>query len=149
MMAGVAPSREQLKAMTVSELKSMCDMLNTPRTGNKDTLIVRVMDPASHQRKIAKRGEGVKKKSRGIHKKPRVLMERRSLFDHIEGFGSDSEEDGDFCECCEDAFPHGEVDPHNGLCFDCFDKMRPEGGCSCWRMNCQYDDESGCFECDF
>lgn len=69
-------------------------------------------------------------------------------FGYYGGLYDDDDEEEEYCECCDRSFGHGELDPHNGLCQDCADKIRPAGGCGCWRMDCPFDPDHACFECD-
>ena len=50
--------------LTVAQLKQRCAALGTPVTGTKPKLVSMILDPASHQRKKAAAGCGIKKKKK-------------------------------------------------------------------------------------
>jgi len=49
---------------------------------------------------------------------------------------------------CERCGRRAHLDPHNGLCDDCAEDIRPPGGCPCWRMNCEYSEDLDMFACE-
>ena len=157
--------RAELMKLSVKELKQRCDDLGTPVTGNKETLVTRVLNPEQHKRKQAKPGMGIKKKKASGVKKPK--KKSSNLPFHLSAvaglfYGSDLDDgDSDEDSCyggyggygggrtyCENCDRKDYCDPHNGLCGDCADSIRPAGGCPCWRMNCEYVEEYDCFECE-
>ena len=56
--------RGSLMRLTVAQLKQRCAALGTPVTGTKPKLVSMILDPASHQRKKAAAGCGIKKKKK-------------------------------------------------------------------------------------
>ena len=56
--------RGSLMQLTVAQLKQRCAALGTPVTGTKPKLVSMILDPASHQRKKAAAGCGIKKKKK-------------------------------------------------------------------------------------
>ena len=57
-------TEESLMRLTVAQLKQRCAALGTPVTGTKPKLVSMILDPASHQRKKAANGCGIKKKKK-------------------------------------------------------------------------------------
>ena len=57
-------TEESLMRLTVAQLKQRCAALGTPVTGTKPKLVSMILDPASHQRKKAAAGCGIKKKKK-------------------------------------------------------------------------------------
>ena len=145
---------------SLKDLKAMCSAAGTPVTGNKAKLVERLLDPASHQRKKAK-PSGIKKKA--ITTKPYKPHYHALATLTYGGFGGgygggygggfgygseDDDEDYDECEVCGERGEPGSVDPHTGVCYDCTDSLRKPGGCPCWRGNCEFFPDDGCFMCE-
>ena len=108
--------------------KELCDKAGTPTTGNKTTLVARLLDPTKNQRKVAKPSGIAKKKKPKAAPKPKKKSapKKYSFFGGggghaalfaMEGYDDsedyDSEDGRDECELCGN-FDY--IDPHNGLC---------------------------------
>lgn len=70
-----------------------------------------------------------------------------SMYSDDDDSGDEGEE-GYCCERCHTFCDVGDFDPHNGLCYQCAEDIRPPGGCGCWRQTCPYLEEIECFECE-
>jgi hypothetical protein len=158
-VAATTPSskRDALMALKIPELKAKAKAANVKVTGNKGQLVDRLLDPTTCQKKAPAAPK--KKIAKKVPKKASMPKLGGYGLGAYGGYGGydDSEDEGegeemDFCEACDRGFPRGEwgsdVDPHNGLCGDCFEAVRPADGCSCWRMTCEYSEEMECFACD-
>ena len=79
-------TEESLMRLTVAQLKQRCAALGTPVTGTKPKLVSMIMDPASHQRKKAAAGCGIKKKKK---KAPKSLpaLAVASYMSALSGYG--------------------------------------------------------------
>ena len=158
--APAAHTRGTLSLLKVADLKRMADAANTPTTGTKTALIERILNPADHRRKRAKNGTGIQKKKQGVKKPPASKSKLRAGFLGHGGyggysacggygsFGSDCSDDDDDMDECERCGERSYIDPHNGLCGDCAEAIRPAGGCPCWRQTCEYFEDCECFECE-
>ena len=71
-------TEESLMRLTVAQLKQRCAALGTPVTGTKPKLVSMILDPASHQRKKAAAGCGIKKKKKAPKSRPVSFAEAMS-----------------------------------------------------------------------
>ena len=126
-------------------------------TGKKERLIGFLLAPEEHRKKTPKTTQK--------RAKPKKTIKKRSYhaydlaFGHRFGFDDDEDDDESeddssfFCgyggrDHCDGCGRKDHIDPHNGLCTECAEDMRPVGGCPCWRQTCRYLDELDGFECE-
>ena len=77
--------RGSLMRLTVAQLKQRCAALGTPVTGTKPKLVSMILDPASHQRKKAAAGCGIKKKKKAPKSLPAFAV--ASYMSALTGYG--------------------------------------------------------------
>ena len=78
-------TEESLMRLTVAQLKQRCAALGTPVTGTKPKLVSMILDPASHQRKKAAAGCGIKKKKKAPKSLPAFAV--ASYMSALTGYG--------------------------------------------------------------
>ena len=80
----IKDTEESLMRLTVAQLKQRCAALGTPVTGTKPKLVSMILDPASHQKKKATAGCGIKKKKK---KAPKSLPPASYMSALFPGYG--------------------------------------------------------------